>query len=435
MSLKPGTTYAEALSNNSNKSLALVASTRKGDDPLWIIDSGATDHMVSSDSFLKQVKRSSTPVRIANNAVILTEGVGTLQCTGSGGQQIEMKNVWLVPELKKNLLSVAAIDKSGHQVIFGNGRVSIERRNGSVIAQGRLDKESGLYKMDLEFVGKEAHLSVKGSDANLWHRRLGHLNFHDLKRMGLDLTGEEKFCESCQLGKAKRLPFKKHKFKTSEALSILNIDLCGPMETTGRDGEKYFLAVTDEATDYTVVELLKSKEKEPICDFLTRYVAMMETQVGRNVKKIRCDGGGEFINNLLEDFCGQKGIILDSSNPHTPEQNGVSERKNRTLVEMARTMFKDAKLKNEFWPDAILTSAYVRNRCGRRGFSKTAVERMMGKKPNFENMKVFGCQAFVHIPDANRKKLDPKANKCILIGYSTNGYKLVRLEAKEGSVE
>ena len=402
------------------------------DDHCWIVDSGATDHMSRSGKHLDQVKSIKENVRVADDTVITTQGVGSLECSGHDGQELVMKQVWHVPGLGRNLLSVASIDKAGHIVQFGNGQVEIKKKDGSVLARGNLNRDSGLYVMKLDPTSKKESkkLSSYYADVNLWHQRLGHLNFRDLKNAEIKICGDEKFCDSCAEGKMARLPFSKEKSKDIEYLECLNLDLMGPMETRGIQGEKYVLLISDEGSGYTVAETMNSKDSDQVLQCTKDFIALMERQTCFKVKKIKCDGGGEFINNEMIKYCAENGIILDSSNPYTPQQNGVAERKNRTIMEMARSMLSVAKLPNTFWPEAVLTAAFIRNRCPQK-YKETPMEKLLAKKPDYKFMKVFGCHCYVHVPKELRKKLDPKAELCIFVGYSSNGYRMFNLKKQK----
>ena len=130
---------------------------------------------------------------------------------------------------------------------------------------------------------------------------------------------------------------------------------------------------------------------------------------------------GEF-----ESYLKLKGIHHELTVPHTPEQNGVAERMNRTLIESARSMLAHAGLPHCYWAEAVSTAAYLKNRTVTMAFEKVATpyERWYGRKPNISNLRVFGCVAYAHIPDSQRTKLDKKMR---FVGYSiqSKGYRLL----------
>ena len=134
----------------------------------------------------------------------------------------------------------------------------------------------------------------------------------------------------------------------------------------------------------------------------------LEGELGLKLKKLRSDGGGEYISKRFVEFCASRGIEKQITVPYTPQQNGVAERMNRTLMEMARSMLYHANCSQNLWAEAVSTAAYLRNRCPTSTFQgATPYERWFMEKPNVDNLRVFGCVAYVHIPDEKRRKLEP----------------------------
>ena len=159
------------------------------------------------------------------------------------------------------------------------------------------------------------------------------------------------------------------------------------------------------------------------------YVNQAE-KLGKRVKNLRSDNRGEYCSKEFDDYLKAKGITHQTTVPHCPEQNGISERMNRTLVEAARLMKFHAGMPKEFWAEEIHTATYAHSRSPTSSLKEvTPFERLFGWKPDVSNLRVFGCIAFKHIPDAKRSKLDKKSFKCVFVGYFV-GYKLYDLEKK-----
>ena len=153
----------------------------------------------------------------------------------------------------------------------------------------------------------------------------------------------------------------------------------------------------------------------------------VEKSLGQSVKIFRSDNGGEFTSTEFEEYLKKEGIKHELTIPKCPEQNGVAERLNRTLIEMVRSMLADSELPKLFWAEALSTATYLRNRSPTTAISgRTPYEALYGEKPKVEHLRVFGCAAYSHIPKDERSKLDAKARKCIFLGYSINrkGYRL-----------
>ena len=144
------------------------------------------------------------------------------------------------------------------------------------------------------------------------------------------------------------------------------------------------------------------------------------------VNNIRSDNGGEYTSNAFKSYCTEKGITQQFTNPYCPQQNGVSERLNRTIMESARSILFHAKLPLKFWAEAVSSVVYTRNRCPTSSLGgKTPFEQYHGKIPDVSNLRVFGCKCYVHIPDSLRRKLDPKAYCAVFAGYPSDskGYR------------
>lgn len=157
-----------------------------------------------------------------------------------------------------------------------------------------------------------------------------------------------------------------------------------------------------------------------------RFKSMVERQRGHKLKILKTDGGGEFTSGEFRSYCDDEGIVREVVLPYTPQQNGVAERKNRTIMNMVRSMLKAKNLPKELWGEAVSIAAYLLNRCPTKKLEKVTPEEVWsGFKPSLSHLRVFGSVAFRHISGQLRKKLDGKGEKMLLVGYHpTGGYKL-----------
>ncbi|GJY86188.1 putative ribonuclease H-like domain-containing protein [Tanacetum coccineum] len=173
--------------------------------------------------------------------------------------------------------------------------------------------------------------------------------------------------------------------------------------------------------------------KDETFSVLKEFIALIENQLNKKVKGIRCDNGTEFKNAKLIELCGEKGIKRDYSNPRTPQQNGVAERKNRTLIEAARTMLADSKLPTMFWTEAVSTACYVLNRVSiTNPHNKTPYQLLSGKVPQIGHLKPFGCQVTILNTSDHLGKFEGKADEGYLVGYAPNSkaYRVYNLTNK-----
>ncbi|GJV90968.1 putative ribonuclease H-like domain-containing protein [Tanacetum coccineum] len=261
----------------------------------------------------------------------------------------------------------------------------------------------------------------------LWHRRLSHLNFgainhlarHGLVR-GLPKLKFEKdhLCSACALGKSSKKPHKpKSEDTNQEKLYLLHMDLCGPMRVASVNGKKYILVIVDDYSRFTWVKCLRSKDEAPA--FIINFLKMIQVRLKETVRRIRTDNGTEFVNQTLREYYEKVGISHETSVARSPQQNGVVERRNRTLIEAARTMLIYAKAPLFLWAEAVATACYTQNRSMiRRRHGKTPYELLHDKPPDLSYLHVFGALCYPTNDSENLGKLQPKADIGIFIGYA-----------------
>lgn len=196
-----------------------------------------------------------------------------------------------------------------------------------------------------------------------------------------------------------------------------------PCTSTG--GSNYFLTLLDDRSKLSVVQPLARKSDVALA--LKDTITMLENQIGRTTKRIRCDNGTEFINSELKSFCADKGIKLETTVRYTPEQNGAAERLNRTLLDKVRPMLASAGLPKHLWAETLVTANYVRNRSPVSGRDKTPFELFFGKKPDVSHLRTFGARVYALTPKQLRNKLQPTSEPGRFIGYpaGTKGYKVL----------
>ncbi|GJX89577.1 putative ribonuclease H-like domain-containing protein [Tanacetum coccineum] len=239
----------------------------------------------------------------------------------------------------------------------------------------KIPRQNNMYSFNLENIvpsGGLACLIAKATtdESNKWHRRLGHVNFKNLNKLvkgnlvrGLPskIFQNDHTCVACQKGKQHKASCKaKTVSSISHSLQLLHMDLFGPTSVRSLNHKTYCLVITDDFSRFSWVFFLRTKDETSA--ILKDFIRQIENQLNQKVKTIRSDNGTEFKNRDVIEFCGLKGIKREYSNARTPQQNGVAERKNRTLIEAARTMLADSFLPNTFWAEAVSTACYVLNR-------------------------------------------------------------------------
>lgn len=421
--------------NNNNVFSAIFSAYSTVNQDEWYIDSGATMHMSRRSDWMYDLQTPPIQkIMVANNDSVSVQKMGNVNIQTNvmnTEHMIQVRNVLFIPELSANLLSVSQLTKNGCKVEFTDVGCNIYSPKGNLTATAKL--RNNMYKLET-VAGKvyAATLNENKADIDTWHRRLGHLNMVDVKRLescaeGMKLTNrnENLVCIPCCEGKQSRFSFSHSGSRADTLLEIIHSDLCGPMETPSAGGAKYFITFIDDYSRTVYVYFLKNKMD--MKSVFERFKNEVENELEKRIKILRTDNGKEYCNKVFLKFLADSGIKHQTSTPYTPEQNGLAERMNRTLVERARCMLFDAKLPKTYWAEAVATAAHVVNRSPSRVLADlTPFEKWTGKKPNISHLKIFGSKAMVHVPKQKRLKWDRKSHELIFTGYcdNTKGYRL-----------
>jgi transposase InsO family protein len=272
----------------------------------------------------------------------------------------------------------------------------------------------------------------------LLHRRLSHVGMKNLHKLlkGEHILGltnvhfeKDRICSLCQAGKQVGVHHPHKNIMTIERLlELLHMDLFRPIAYISIGGSKYCLVIVEDYSRFTWLFFLQ--EKSQTQETLKRFLRRAQNVFGLRIKRIRSDNGTEFKNSQIEGFLEEEGIKLEFSSPYTPQQNSVVERKNRTLLDMVRTMLDEYKTSDQFLAEAINIVCYSINRLYlHRILKKTSYELLTGKKPNVSYFRVFGSNCFILIKRGRNSKFAPKAIEGFLLGYDSNtrAYKVFKV--------
>ncbi|GJR08816.1 putative ribonuclease H-like domain-containing protein [Tanacetum coccineum] len=387
-----------------------------------IIDSGCSRHMTGNKAYLADFQDfNGGPVAFGGSKGYIT-GKGKIK-TG----KLDFEDVGFVKELQHfNLFSVSQMCDKKNKVLFTDSECLVFFNLENIVPLGGL-----------------ACLIAKATtdESNLWHRRLGHVNFKNLNRLvkgnlvrGLPtkLFQNDHTCVACQKGKQHKASCKaKVVSSISHTLQLLHMDLFGPTSVRSINHKTYCLVITDDFSRFSWTFFLRTKDETSA--ILKDFIRQIENQLNQKVKTIRCDNGTEFKNRDIIEFCGLKGIKREYSNARTPQQNGVAERKNRTLIEAARTMLADSFLPNTFWAEAVSTACYVLNRVlVTKPHNKTPYELLTGKTPIISYIRPFGCHVTILNTIDHLGKFVGKSDEGFLVGYSlqSKAFRVYNLETK-----
>ncbi|GKB10383.1 putative ribonuclease H-like domain-containing protein [Tanacetum coccineum] len=386
-----------------------------------IFDSGCSRHMTGNKSFLIDYQE--------------VDG-GFVAFAGSPKGDFE--DVYFVKELKFNLFSVSQMCDKKNSVLFTETECLVLSPDFKLLDESqvllKVPRHNNMYSFDLKNVvplGGLTCLFAKATidESNLWHRRLGHINFKTMNKLvkgnlvrGLPskLFENDHTCVACQKGKQHKASCKtKLVSSISQPLQTLHMDLFGLTSVRSINHKIYCLVVIDDYSRFSWVFFLATKDETS--GILKTFITGIENQKNHKVKIIRCDNGTEFKNNDMNQFYGIKGIKREFSVVRTPQQNGVAERKNRTLIEAARTMLADSLLPTRFGAEAVSTACCVQNRVlVTKPHNKTPYELLHGRPPSISFMRPFGCLVTILNTLDPLGKFDKNANKGFFVGYSIN---------------
>ena len=267
----------------------------------------------------------------------------------------------------------------------------------------------------------------------LWHRRSGHCCagrlVHAVRKgliRGVNLPKHGilhmSFCEGCAQAKQTRKAFKPiGEVRTNDIMELVPSDACGPMSTASYGGAKYFVTFID---DYSRICRVYFKRRKD--EVFKEYEAEVANQTDKRIKVLRTDNGGEYTSKQFEDYLKMKGIVHRKIVPHSPQQNGVAETRNRTINEIALAQILHANVPRNLWAKSVGAAVYIRNRMPMTTTAVTPYQRFFGRKPRVDHVRTFGCYGFALLPETERRKLMPKAEKLRMVGYRPNstGYRL-----------
>ena len=225
------------------------------------------------------------------------------------------------------------------------------------------------------------------------------------------------FCTSCAEAKQTRKPFNRIGGISSKSiLDLVYSDVCGPMNQESIGGARYFITFID---DYSrICAVYTMKEKSEAFERFKEFETEVTNMTGKKIRRFRTDNGGEYTSKQFESYLKSKGIKHELTCPFSPQQNGIAERINRTLQEIALAQLQNANMSKRFWAESLMCANYVRNRMPTESHNTTPYERWFGKKPKINYMRVFGCVAYVLIPKEKRAKFEKKSERMRFIGYS-----------------
>ena len=392
----------------------------------WIIDSGATSHMTPQISLFSSIDKSySSSVIVANGKSLEVKGIGKVNInltTNKDTKVLCLENVLYVPGLSSNLFSIREFTSNGKSVGFDSSKVYLITENEKLIIGQMTENHYKLYD------SHEAMLVDQLPCKHELHKRFAHRNLQDIKHMiSLGLPSKHcecsDVCEDCLKGKMSRRPFKKA-HEVQEVLDVIVSDVHGPMPVESTGKKRYFITFIDVKSRYCEVQFIRQKSDVPECTI--QFIERLKTQLNRKPKVFRSDRGTEYMDQRLQSYLAKEGIWYETTVGYCPQQNGVAERRNRTLGEAALTLLSDSNLPKSFWAEAVNHANYCNNRVVSRNEKVSPLQMFCGNKPDWDKMRKFGSDVYMLIPEQKRNKLEPKSKKMKFVGFDQHakGYRV-----------
>ncbi|GKA94589.1 retrovirus-related pol polyprotein from transposon TNT 1-94, partial [Tanacetum coccineum] len=350
------------------------------------------------DKLINFVSKFIGTVRFGNDHFAAIMGYEDLQIGN-----ILISRVYYVEGLGHNLFSVGQFCDSDLEVAFRKHTCFVRNLEGVDLLSG--SHGSNLYTISLEDMMKSSPICLlsKASKTKLWlwHQKLSYLNFGTINQLAKEglvkglpkmKYAKDHLCSTCEMGKSKKESHKpKPEPRTNERLKMLHMDLCGPMRVESINGKRYILVIIDDYLRFTRARFLRTKDDTP--DVIIKFLKQAQVSLQATVRFIRTDNGTKFVNQTLRSYYEDVGITHQTSVARTPQQNDVVERRNHTLVEVARTMLIFSKSPLFLWAEVVAT-AYLKF------------------------LHVFGALCYLTNDGEDLGKLKPKADIGIFIGYS-----------------
>lgn len=394
----------------------------------WVMDSGCSFHITPyKDSLFDLKEFDGGKVLMANDTQSEVKGIGKVKILNPDGSMVILNDVRYIPNMSRNLISYGMLEKAGCRY-EGIGFLVQFYKGDKLVLTGKY--EGGLYYLQGEVISGDANVSRKSVDmTEIWHSRLGHMSLNNMDILVKEGYMSKKevnklgFCESCVLGKSHKQSFPTARHTTKGILDYIHSDMWGsPSTHESLAGCRYFITFIDDFSRKVWIYFLTSKDQA--FQKFKEWKDTVEAQTKKRIRYLRTDNGLEFCNSQFDNLCKESGIIRHKTCTYTPQQNGVSERMNRTIMDKMRCMLAETGLEQEFWAEAASTAVYLINRTPNSVIKfKLPEEVWSGSKPDLSHLRRFGCTAYVH---KVQEKTKPRALKGVFLGYpfGVKGYRV-----------
>ena len=433
---------AMSISGPSNQGTFMIELHQTSISKGWVLDTGCGTHICNMVQVLKGsrgLERGELDLIMGNREVVPVEAKGSVELSFRTGLSIVLINVCYSPCVARNIISLHALYDDGFSFKFMNESILCYKND---VCYFKALPCHGIYEVDAYIENKRPIMNIDSQSKNcldkysLWHGRLAHVNKTRITKLQADGIlesfdlGSKDVCESCLLGKMTKEPFTGVSERGKDLLEIIHTDVCGPFKNVTRNNTRYFVTFTDDYSRYGYIYLIRQKSET--FEVFKTFQSEVENQSGKKIKILRSDRGGEYLTSEFLDHLRKCGIISQLTPPRTPQLNGVAERRNRTLLDMVRSMMSQTEVPISFWGYALETAVRILNLVPTKKVETTPYELWHKKKPTLSYLRVWGCLAYVR-REAN-DKLEPRSERCYFIGYPPAGIGYIFYKPSENKV-
>ena len=401
-----------------------------------ILDSGCSQTVCSNKNlFYKYVKLDKIVryVKVADGTKHRVIGIGNISIKSIINKReryLNIKNVLHVPKINGLLISMSQIlenyevkhDKNDHSIMHENVIIATaETRRGIIVLTNVCSfntNNTACYN---------THTTKQNNKNILWHRRFNHLNYNYIKKLKTNNTNNKNFdfnvkidnplCSECIRGKQVEKHFKISSSRATKPFDLIHTDVC-QSSSPSVSNKKYFITFLDDHTSF--LWTVPIEHKSDVTSVIKNFVRSVKNRFGKNIKTIRSDKGGEYINHVLNTFFAKRGITHQTSATYTPQQNGRAERVNLTLLNAIRTVLTDSTAPKIYWAEALNCVTYTKNRSPAKSNNYlTPFEMLHDRQPDYTRLKPFGCIGYA-LTKPRKDKLEPKSKPLMFVGYSSS---------------
>lgn len=423
-----GTGSSESASSSSKAYFApLICNLNLSKSSKTYLDSGATAYVVNSRDLLSNFKFSSNEsVSTASGEEFTIQGMGE-RLLNFGSHTLNLSNVILCESIQANFISVRALADKGFKTTFIDDQAIVTFKEETVF-HASIEKETDLYKV--------IHVSPSINAINYsavdliykWHIRLGHISIQKLKvisdKIKIKIPNDFKIdCTVCNMKKLSKLPFNSSLSKSAiRPGQEFHMDLSGKIRIFNKQHFSYFLLFTDVFSRYTHLFLLKRKnEVAEVFEYFTKLIRNKFNNIP--IEKVHSDNGSEFINQQIKSICESEGITQSFTTINCPQENGIVERNNRSVEQLARSLLKQANLKTEFWPYAVMHAVILKNRLPHSSLKDNIPFDLFHniEFTDYNRFSVFGAKCFYVLEKSERQsKFSETSKEAIYLGKSSD---------------